>query len=767
MRKSILFLFFSILLTVGALTSCDSFLNSEKIKNEIEASIAYANASAYTIHVDSPESSGVVKSPAGGIASKKVTDKFTISFDSATELFFYKWTVIDYITGKDLTNKNYFSFEDIYNSQTECTLLKAPEENVNLCLQPVLVARPRILAKTPVPGTENYRNNPIQISFDHDMDPDSIYYTGADITKLEADWRSDKNKQHQFITVTVNGETKKVGYVEAPKNSNNWTVYYKNIKISNINGGGNLLDYFDPPTFETPRLLCISTFSNAHIPDWTQVLVEIDKNMFYKYSEKNGKEKNISLAMGEVWNYQVSNTDDPVFPLLLTNTIQISNSSTATDLPIITKAEIKSSPSSNSIMTNTERSVKVNFKLRDQESGPSQSFKLKLTQFATCNVSNNSLSYTTLAKELVHEKDVDFDSVSYQIADFDGEIDLTDFDLSDGVYGLSFEFTDRTGHTIYYPATSNSYLPFRILTTSDLPFPKNFNFVGTDGDSVTVAWLLTSDNSFDGYDVKWTGLRINGEKFSGKKSLSNDSFSYKIENTHNVRSLLVSIRTKNGSEQQAYKTFDAFKTAEFSFLVRITDNYTDTESSSVECLKGILRKDDDVDILGYGKSYSSKIKKLETFGITSIVPPSEIQTLSAGSKCMVYYTDNNLINSLYSSSNNGKGLIICKPGELVNHKKYKAYLYLYSSEEGGVTGPVSSGSQFLFLSDEGISGRGTYMTFNGSFDPGTSKIVDLEFKINDDNSYEGEPLYEGQHFQFQDGNRFIGHGVILSLESDN
>ena len=57
---------------LGGLTSCENFFNGSELRAEIENHVAYANASAYTVYVDYPENSGIIKSPAGGEVSKKM-----------------------------------------------------------------------------------------------------------------------------------------------------------------------------------------------------------------------------------------------------------------------------------------------------------------------------------------------------------------------------------------------------------------------------------------------------------------------------------------------------------------------------------------------------------------------------------------------------------------------------------------------------------------------------------------------------------------------
>ena len=75
---------------IGGLTSCENFFNGSELRAEIENQVAYANASAYTVYVDYSENSGIIKSPAGGEVSKKVSDVFTVRFEPASDWDFIR-----------------------------------------------------------------------------------------------------------------------------------------------------------------------------------------------------------------------------------------------------------------------------------------------------------------------------------------------------------------------------------------------------------------------------------------------------------------------------------------------------------------------------------------------------------------------------------------------------------------------------------------------------------------------------------------------------
>lgn len=61
-----------ILLLVILLISCQHFLDGAEIKKSIEDQIAYSNAPSFTITVDAPIGTGIVKTPSGGQTEKKL-----------------------------------------------------------------------------------------------------------------------------------------------------------------------------------------------------------------------------------------------------------------------------------------------------------------------------------------------------------------------------------------------------------------------------------------------------------------------------------------------------------------------------------------------------------------------------------------------------------------------------------------------------------------------------------------------------------------------
>ena len=105
-------------------TSCDSFLESESIKQEIQQHIAYANAPSYKILVQANDEDGTIKKPITGELTQKVTDTFEIKFAPAQDHEFVRWEAssVDLPQGESIYD--YISFEDASDPETKVTFKK-------------------------------------------------------------------------------------------------------------------------------------------------------------------------------------------------------------------------------------------------------------------------------------------------------------------------------------------------------------------------------------------------------------------------------------------------------------------------------------------------------------------------------------------------------------------------------------------------------------------------------------------------------------------
>ena len=106
-----------ILLLVILLSSCQHFLDGAEIKKSIEDQIAYSNAPSFTITVDAPMGTGIVKEGAGGQTEKKVTDTFAIDFEAGNDWEFIRWKIMDSTSKTELANGEYLSLTSIFLSE--------------------------------------------------------------------------------------------------------------------------------------------------------------------------------------------------------------------------------------------------------------------------------------------------------------------------------------------------------------------------------------------------------------------------------------------------------------------------------------------------------------------------------------------------------------------------------------------------------------------------------------------------------------------------
>ncbi|MEE3314835.1 MAG: hypothetical protein VZR56_11845 [Treponema sp.] len=461
MKKFALPLLATILLTGGGIfTSCENFLDGAEIKEKIESQIAYANAPAYTIRVDCPENSGIIKSPTGGEISKKVTDVFTVRFEPASDREFIRWRVLDIATGNEVTDDEYLVLSALTDSETECTFKKAPEGEIRLSLEPVIVERPQILSYTPLFETNGVnKDSAIQVIFDYDLNEDSIYFTDDEVYKWE-----NTNGVTLLPPENVNGRERYYGYKKDGK------TFFKNISITNNETGENLNDYFSAPMFENPHRLSISvkknSAGNALLPPWTQVLVSLERGFFYKVDDKP-----VCMTAGKKWIYQVTNSEDKTSPGVVSNEVKLVTSTGTTTLTAL--SAVPSSPwSSASVPYANIKQLSINLKVKDTGSGPADSFLVNFKRVGTYDDSTYHGWTATTAREYP-SKSVSYQSVMGENAECNKTLDFSDLNLADGVYALSLEFKDKSGNSFVYPTNGNKFY-FNIDTQAPIViYPSN------------------------------------------------------------------------------------------------------------------------------------------------------------------------------------------------------------------------------------------------------------------------------------------------------
>ena len=464
------------------LSSCHNFLKSGEVRDEIEAAISYANATTYPISVDYNGNTGVVKSPAGGEVSKKVSDTFPIRFDPFADYEFLYWTIIDKQTNKEFKNGEYLQLESITEAETTCTFVKAPEPNMTLCLIPVLAARPKILSYSPTLSEDmTLKDTPIQVIFDHDMDEESIYYTEEELTALMAELGITSKEDSKLLRTTMKGVEHYNGYIKDNQ------VFYKSISITNNLTGENLNNCFVGPVFETNRILAMYVNMSNLPQNYDQILITMDKNFFYKEKIKDSdNEKPITLSESKKWIYQADSKSDTTRPEVLSCEFKIAsgaNEGKSFVLEMPSPNDINSSP--NNILTSGNK-IHLTLKAKDKGCGVAPTFKILLAR--TFDVDYNWVS-------MMNDYTIQFDYVSMQNALFDNTIDFAELcgsELEDGIYMILVEIKDRGGRNLQYmPTQSLLGFPFIKDTTppkEDIRFFAHFN-----EDSASISLITPRD----------------------------------------------------------------------------------------------------------------------------------------------------------------------------------------------------------------------------------------------------------------------------------
>jgi elongation factor Tu len=104
-----------------------------------------------------------------------------------------------------------------------------------------------------------------------------------------------------------------------------------------------------------------------------------------------------------------------------------------------------------------------------------------------------------------------------------------------------------------------------------------------------------------------------------------------------------------------------------------------------------------------------------------------------------------------------RGQVLCKPGSITPHKKFKAEVYVLKKEEGGRHTPFFNGyrPQFYFRTTD-VTGVTTLPAGTEMVMPGDNINVDIELIT---------PIAceEGLRFAIREGGRTVGAGVVTKI----
>lgn len=385
---------------------------------------------------------------------KKLTDSFTLWFDPSTGYEFISWKIIDADTKEEIQNGEYLTLENIDQAQTTCTFTKVPAKNTKLCLIPLIAERPQIIFNSPA-SLSTLKDSRIQVLFDHDMDPYSIYYTQEEIDELKKSGVEEKD----FLPPISDANQNHYGY----KKDNE--IFFKNITIKNGKTGENINNCFDQPIFENTRSLTIPVKEKNSLEDFTQVFVTIERGFYYTEKTKaTDLQKPVQMADKKSWMYQVNNRTDSQ-PLIIPNVgnkdqffVKLSDETEINQTPWLGNI----SESFANLKYVKDNKLKLDIQVQEEESGsgPENCFELYATKLF--DGAYNDLRVWENNKIISPEYYKNPCKLDYQILTsdaglFKGIVDLSDLGVDgDGVYHLYGVFYDKSGNRCEYPSYSGS-----------------------------------------------------------------------------------------------------------------------------------------------------------------------------------------------------------------------------------------------------------------------------------------------------------------------
>ncbi|XP_029292593.1 elongation factor Tu, mitochondrial [Cottoperca gobio] len=159
--------------------------------------------------------------------------------------------------------------------------------------------------------------------------------------------------------------------------------------------------------------------------------------------------------------------------------------------------------------------------------------------------------------------------------------------------------------------------------------------------------------------------------------------------------------------------------------------------------RGVVKKGDDCEFLGYNRSFRSVVTGVEMFH-------KSLDRAEAGDNLGA------LIRGL-KREDVRRGMVMCKPGSIQPHKKIKAKVYILSKEEGGRHKPfVTNFVPVMFSLTWNMACRVTIAEDKEMVMPGEDTYLVLTLR-------HAMVLETGQRFTLRDGNKTIGTGLVTEI----
>jgi elongation factor Tu len=182
------------------------------------------------------------------------------------------------------------------------------------------------------------------------------------------------------------------------------------------------------------------------------------------------------------------------------------------------------------------------------------------------------------------------------------------------------------------------------------------------------------------------------------------------------------------------------------FLMPVEDVFTITGRGTVvtgRIERGVVKVGEEVEIVGFGETKKSTCTGVEMFR----------KLLDEGQA-----GDNvGLLLRGIKREDVERGMVLCKPGSITPHTKFKAEVYVLKKEEGGRHTPFFNGyrPQFYFRTTD-VTGVATLPEGTEMVMPGDNINLDVELIT---------PIAceEGLRFAIREGGRTVGAGVVTAI----
>ena len=454
-------------------------------------------------------------SPSKGIQTCTQTYTYPLSFEPDSDYEFLRWEIYDTETGNIIPDNTYIKIGNLKENETTYSFVSKPDDSIKLAIRPVIAERPQIISYSPLFDVAGVNTDTsIRIIFDYDMDASSIYYTEDEISEMKNNGEADAGackEGNVYYGYTKNGE-----------------LFYKSIILKNNDGGANLYENYNHPVFENPRALVISAKRENLLDPYTQVLVTLNKNIFYKEDDVN-----IAMATSKKWIFQLKEGQDSDDPTIATSTFKFGFSESNL-LSIKTQDLTAENATPWSVVDyDNDKKLYINLTVNDAGSGLSDYFTLVTKKIYDENY--DLLDNPEEIKKLCYYQTI---NPTTKESLFNKTLDLSDYE--EGVYSAYLEIKDITGNTLTYP--TSGYFYFAIDETA--PVVSNNPVIEIDSEDDTklnLSWDCKKD-----YKTTIEYQKQGDDTWSTISNITTSSTSIPNLDTGNIYNLKFTFEDYNG-----------------------------------------------------------------------------------------------------------------------------------------------------------------------------------------------------------------------------